>query len=249
MASAGVEKRKRVNLSVKQKLELIEKLESGWSVARVCEEYGVKKQTVSDIRKAKEKLRKFVLMCDVDSTGSGAEIGARKHMKMSQEASLEEAVLRWYVEQRSGGAKVRRVDLKAAANAIAADMKLNFKASDGWIWRFYKRHGIDHKRACSGEAAATAAAAEEEEEGMEPLGSGFYKRYIMSQIRWDRWTSKAAVQHTHTHTHPKNQESIWGCCNGHLFFPQGRTVSIKELSLSRGLPLVKLGKPFKLQGL
>ncbi|XP_070792518.1 zinc finger protein 665-like [Pituophis catenifer annectens] len=183
MASAGVEKRKRVNLSVKQKLELIEKLESGWSVARVCEEYGVKKQTVSDIRKAKEKLRKFVLMCDVDSTGSGAEIGARKHMKMSQEASLEEAVLRWYVEQRSGGTKVRRVDLKAAANAIAADMKLNFKASDGWIWRFYKRHGIDHKRACSGEAAATAAAAEEEEEGMEPLGSSFYKRYIMSQIR------------------------------------------------------------------
>ncbi|XP_060547182.1 uncharacterized protein LOC117662638 [Pantherophis guttatus] len=182
MASAGVEKRKRVNLSVKQKLELIEKLESGWSVARVCEEYGVKKQTVSDIRKAKEKLRKFVLMCDVDSTGSGAEIGARKHMKMSQEASLEEAVLRWYVEQRSGGTKVRRVDLKAAANAIAADMKLNFKASDGWIWRFYKRHGIDHKRACAGEAAATAAAAEEEE-GMEPLGSSFYKRYIMSQIR------------------------------------------------------------------
>ncbi|XP_058021648.1 uncharacterized protein LOC131189536 [Ahaetulla prasina] len=178
MASAGVEKRKRVNLSVKQKLELIEKLESGWSVARVCEEYGVKKQTVSDIRKAKEKLKKFVLMCDVDSTGTGAEIGARKHMKMSQEASLEEAVLRWYVEQRAGGAKVRRVDLKAAANAFAADMKLNFKASDGWIWRFYKRHGIDHKRARAGEAAAG-----EDEEGMEPLGSGFYKRYIMSQIR------------------------------------------------------------------
>ncbi|KAG8127511.1 hypothetical protein E2320_014472 [Naja naja] len=190
MASAGVEKRKRVNLSVKQKLELIEKLESGWSVARACEEYGVKKQTVSDIRKAKEKLKRFVLMCDVDSTGSVAEIGARKHMKMSQEASLEEAVLRWYVEQRAGGAKVRRVDLKAAANAIAADMKLTFKASDGWIWRFYKRHGIDHKRACAGEAAlaAAAAAAEEEEEEeaeeeMAPLGSGFYKRYIMSQIR------------------------------------------------------------------
>ncbi|XP_063152245.1 uncharacterized protein LOC134492057 isoform X1 [Candoia aspera] len=172
MASTGGEKRKRVNLSVKQKLELIEKLESGSSVARVCEEYGVKKQTVSDIRKAKEKLKKFVLMCDVDSTSNTAEIGARKHMKMSQEASLEEAVLKWYVEQRSGGAKVRRVDLKSAANAIAADMKLSFKASDGWIWRFYKRHGIDNKRAC-GEAAEEVA----------PLGSSFYKRYIMSQIR------------------------------------------------------------------
>jgi hypothetical protein len=34
------QKRKRINLSVKQKLELIEKLESRVSVARVCEEYG-----------------------------------------------------------------------------------------------------------------------------------------------------------------------------------------------------------------
>ena len=44
------EKRKRVNLSVTQKLELIEKIEKGASVAIVCEQYGVKKQTVSDIR-------------------------------------------------------------------------------------------------------------------------------------------------------------------------------------------------------
>jgi hypothetical protein len=32
--------RKQTNLTVKQKLKLIGKLESGISVARVCEEYG-----------------------------------------------------------------------------------------------------------------------------------------------------------------------------------------------------------------
>jgi hypothetical protein len=32
--------RKRTNLNVKEKSELIEKLETGVSVARVCEEYG-----------------------------------------------------------------------------------------------------------------------------------------------------------------------------------------------------------------
>ena len=31
--------------------ERIKKLESGVSVARVCDEYGIKKQTVSDIRR------------------------------------------------------------------------------------------------------------------------------------------------------------------------------------------------------
>jgi hypothetical protein len=52
-------KRKRANLYVKQKLELIEKLESGVSVTCVCEEYGMKTQIVSDIRKAKDKLKKM----------------------------------------------------------------------------------------------------------------------------------------------------------------------------------------------
>ena len=40
------EKRKRTNLIISAKLELLKKLDSGYSVAKVCEEYGVKKQTV-----------------------------------------------------------------------------------------------------------------------------------------------------------------------------------------------------------
>ena len=36
------EKRKRVSLSVMQKLEVIKKLENGANVASVCEQYGVK---------------------------------------------------------------------------------------------------------------------------------------------------------------------------------------------------------------
>jgi hypothetical protein len=35
-----MDKKKRTNLYVKQKLELIEKLELGVSVARICKEYG-----------------------------------------------------------------------------------------------------------------------------------------------------------------------------------------------------------------
>ena len=46
ISTSGI-KKKLVNLSIKQKLELISKLE-GASVPRVCELYGIKKQTVSD---------------------------------------------------------------------------------------------------------------------------------------------------------------------------------------------------------
>ena len=51
------EKRKRTNLTISAKLELLKKLHSGYSVAKVCDKYGVKKQTVSDIRKARAKYR------------------------------------------------------------------------------------------------------------------------------------------------------------------------------------------------
>ena len=44
MSSGGkVEKRKRVNLTLAQKFELIKMLESGASVKRVYEEYGIRK--------------------------------------------------------------------------------------------------------------------------------------------------------------------------------------------------------------
>ena len=43
------EKRKRVNLSVVKKLELIKDIEKGATAKSVCEKNGVKRQTVSDI--------------------------------------------------------------------------------------------------------------------------------------------------------------------------------------------------------
>ena len=52
-------KRKCVNLSEVKKLELINDIEKGSTVKSVCEKYGVKRHTVSDIRKNKEKLENF----------------------------------------------------------------------------------------------------------------------------------------------------------------------------------------------
>lgn len=130
----------RVNLTLKQKLEVIEKLESGVSVARLCEQYGIKKQTVSDIKKNKEKIKEFMLKCD------GGVSLPRKHMKPAREAVVEEAVLKWYTKRRSCGAPVRGTELKSAAMELANSMNIPFKASDGWLWRFRKRHGIVSSR-------------------------------------------------------------------------------------------------------
>ena len=81
-------KRVRKNLSVATKLELIKKLERGVSVASVCEEYGVAKQTVSDIRKAKAKLLEYASKYCVDASASrSGKCLPRKHMKTGKKVA------------------------------------------------------------------------------------------------------------------------------------------------------------------
>ena len=59
---------KHVNLSVVKKLELIKDIKKGATVKSVLEKYGVKRQTVLDIRKNKEKLEKFAASKCIDAT-------------------------------------------------------------------------------------------------------------------------------------------------------------------------------------
>ncbi|MPC32493.1 Tigger transposable element-derived protein 2 [Portunus trituberculatus] len=92
----------RKALPVADKLELIRKLKKGTSVAKLCEEYGVAKQIVSDIKKAKTKLMEYAAQYCVDATTSKSGQGLpRKHMKTARETGLDAAVMKWYVQERS----------------------------------------------------------------------------------------------------------------------------------------------------
>ena len=62
----------------------------------------MKKQTVSDIRKQKSKLETFTVKFGGATAG---EVG-RKTMKKCQNEDLDEAVYKWYVQQRSCGVVV-----------------------------------------------------------------------------------------------------------------------------------------------
>lgn len=134
-------KRKCVSLSVAEKLKVIQKLESGISVANICLEYGIAKQTVSDIKRSKEKLKLFVFKCD-----AGKSVSSRKRLTKPVHANVDEAVHKWYIQQRSSGVAVRGVEIKAAAEKLAKHMNVTFKASDGWLFRFRHRHGIVNRR-------------------------------------------------------------------------------------------------------
>ena len=119
-------------LLVNKKLELIRKLEAGSSVKRVCEEYGVKKQTVSDIPKAKDNLLAFFVKYNAIEGRESSSLAGRKKMQVSKNENLKEAVTRWFVQQRSRGVKGHGIAIQNAAQKLARHMGItDFTASDG----------------------------------------------------------------------------------------------------------------------
>jgi hypothetical protein len=64
------QKHKRKTLSLHDKLSVIEKLEKGVSVSSTYAEYGIAKQSMSDIKKAKSDICNFVLKFNVEKEKS-----------------------------------------------------------------------------------------------------------------------------------------------------------------------------------
>lgn len=67
-------------------------------------------------------------------------------MKLARRTSIEKALLKRYSQQHSCGVPVLAVELKSVAIKLANHMHKPFKASDGWLWHFHKRHWIMNKR-------------------------------------------------------------------------------------------------------
>ncbi|GBM05869.1 hypothetical protein AVEN_135244-1 [Araneus ventricosus] len=73
-------KRKHATLSIKDKVNLIKKFESGTAVAKLCEEYGLGKSTIYDIKKQKKK-ELFEFFADSDTPMAMGEQKIIRHPK------------------------------------------------------------------------------------------------------------------------------------------------------------------------
>ncbi|KAK2498104.1 hypothetical protein MC885_021261, partial [Smutsia gigantea] len=91
-------KRKRVVLTIKDKLDIIKKLEDGGSSKQLAVIYGIGETTVRDIRKNKEKIITYA-----SSSDSTSLLAKRKSMKPSMYEELDRAMLEWFNQQRAKG--------------------------------------------------------------------------------------------------------------------------------------------------
>ncbi len=141
MASAAKPKakRKRVVLSIKEKVEILKLLDKCVSCTVVAEKYGIGRSTVADIKKNKEKILQF----KSEMVDMGVK-RAVKAMKIGEDKQLDQAVYLWFKQKRMEGVPVSGGIIRE--KAIELNRKLHgestFKASEGWKWRFCQRHGI-----------------------------------------------------------------------------------------------------------
>ncbi|KAK3889627.1 hypothetical protein Pcinc_006391 [Petrolisthes cinctipes] len=114
-----------------QKLEVVRKLEKGISVARITEEYGISKQSVSDIKKAKDKLKHYAASFCVDAVSSkSGKVKPRKYMRTGSNSQLDSALMKWFVQMKSNGHLVRGVEILAAAKKLTESLgDPNFKGT------------------------------------------------------------------------------------------------------------------------
>ena len=124
-------KRKYKESTVVEKLKAIEDIKNGMSLRAVAEKYGISIGTVSNWKNKKENL--------VESVLRNESIKRSKFSRLTGKFSiLNERIYNWF--------PISVTLMQAKAKQVAAILQLDqFKASNGWLESFRKRHNISFR--------------------------------------------------------------------------------------------------------
>lgn len=133
------ESRRNNFLSLKDKAEILERLDQGESATNLAREYGISKSTISRFKKRKETIHKAVTSIYPNNTD-------RRTMRGTFHPKMEQALYKWYLEQCNQNVNVSTAMLRSQAQIFYTELQesnYTFSASTGWIKNFKKRFGID----------------------------------------------------------------------------------------------------------
>lgn len=133
-------KRKRVVLSLENKIDIVNRLKNGESELKVAADYDIGRTTVIGIRKDADKLLSHVsTMTSLDGNAK-----KRKTMKSAYNEELDAALYLWFLQNRSLGIPMSGPILTSKALELNKQLKACplFTASNGWLEKFKHRHGI-----------------------------------------------------------------------------------------------------------
>lgn len=132
-------RRKRVVLSIKSKLLAINRIENGESVRTLALELGVSESTIKGWQKCRKEYEEFCVR-----TKAEGSIVSRSTCKRPTLQVLDQALWLWFKQERKRGTQITGVILKGRAlylNNIFGENSV-FTASEGWLHRWKRRHGV-----------------------------------------------------------------------------------------------------------
>jgi transposase-like protein len=129
----------RRTLSASEKLEIIERKQSGNETnAELCEAYGVSKSTMQTIIQSAEKLKSYI--------EKNPHMIDCKKFRRTKEPRLDKALCD-YVKETKDSSELTKTKIKEKALELAMQLDIHdFRASDGWWTRFKARSGIGLER-------------------------------------------------------------------------------------------------------
>lgn len=134
-AENGTCKKKRTRLCLQQKIEIIDKSETQ-TLAELANTYQAGKTVIYDILKRKDEIK--------SEWARTKNMNAKQIRKCAHE-NVNKAVHNWYVSACAQNLPLSRMILQQQARKISTLPSINdtsFKASNGWLESFIKRHGI-----------------------------------------------------------------------------------------------------------
>lgn len=135
-------KRVKRAFTLHEKLAIICDIEKGTSQANVCLKMGLRKSTVSNIWKNREKIQKDWKIND-----------QKKKMRLPSHPKVDEMLFKWFQQKRANNFPVSGPMLQIKAEEFGKLIGEDFKCSSGWLDRFKKRHNIVFGKIC-GESAS-----------------------------------------------------------------------------------------------
>lgn len=142
--------RKLNTLSVKQKVQIIEVVESNEKQnkknfkSEVAKQFNIPQSTLSTILKNKVAILERFYAGD----------SSRKRKRNAEFPDLEAVLLEWFKQCREQDISISGVFMREKAIDFAKKMGIdNFNASVGWLDKFKSRHGIVFRKIC-GESGA-----------------------------------------------------------------------------------------------
>ena len=141
-------RKKRTQLTIADKLNIIRLSRCGVPHYRIVEKYGTAESTIGKIIRSQTDI---ISSCETARMGGRGSIETKKHRRNGPYHRVNELVYQWYTQKQASigpDEVISRRTVKAKAKEIAHGMAETeaafgkFKGSDGWLDSFYRVYGI-----------------------------------------------------------------------------------------------------------